>query len=233
MVQSALKAPRRWTASQEILLAADDLMAAGAVEFSEWDLTVATWNRDRVRFGLRGYPQTHPDHKRVMMEIMGKKPTNPVLLGLMEKLRPNTYKLTPRGRAEAARLRDALDGDKGKSNSGTNELYDEVAKFVFQTAFQKWKEDPDEPKRWQDAADFLGVKRGSVSEAHDRLKAVETTLKSAIDWCSKKSVDYLTRGRGDAPIHVKDVWDVMDFLKALKYRFPQNLEGARRLPPKG
>lgn len=233
MVQSALKPARRWTASQEILLAADDLMAAGAVEFSEWDLTVATWNRDRVRFGLRGYAQTYPDHKRVMMEIMGKKPTNPVLLGLMEKLKPNTYRLTPRGRAEAARMRDSLEGGKNKVNTTTNELYDEVARFVFHTSFQKWREDPDEPRRWQDAADFLGVKRGSVSEAHDKLKSVESTLKSAIDWCNKKDVDYLTRGRGDAPIHVKDVWDAMDFLKALKYRFPQNLEGAKKLPQKG
>jgi DNA-binding PadR family transcriptional regulator len=233
MVQSALKPPHRWTASQEILIAADDLMAAGAVEFSEWDLTVATWNRDRLRFGLRGYSQNYPDHKRVMMEIMGKKPTNPVLLALMEKLRPNTYRLTARGRAEAARLRDAIEGNKGKPNTGTNELYDEVAKFVFQTAFQKWKEDPDEPRRWQDAAEFLGIKRSTVAESIEKLKAVETILKSAIDWCSKKDVDYLTRGRGDPPIHIKDVWEVMDFLKALKYRFPQNLELGKKLPQKG
>ena len=100
-----VKVAPRYTAVQMILLAADDVMAQGVSEFSEWDLTVAAWNRDRNRFGLRGYAQTHPDHKRVMMEIMGKKPQNPVTLGLMEKVRPNTYRLTALGQAEAARLR--------------------------------------------------------------------------------------------------------------------------------
>ena len=84
-----VKVAPRYTAVQMILMAADDLMAQGASEFSEWDLTVASWSRDRVRFGLRGYQQTHPDHKRVMMEIMGKKPQNPLHMGLMQKVRPN------------------------------------------------------------------------------------------------------------------------------------------------
>src|SRR5438093_13695669 len=101
-------APRH-TAAQAILLAADDLMAQGASEFTEWDLTIAAWIRDRTRSGLRGYAQDHPDHKGVMMETMGKKPHNPVLLGLMEKVRPNTYRLSPPGRSEAKRLRTGYD----------------------------------------------------------------------------------------------------------------------------
>src|SRR5262245_88680 len=76
---SMLKSAPRYTAAQVILLAAEDLMAQGASEFSEWDLTIASWNRDKKRFGLRGYDQTHPDHKRVMMEIMGRKPQNPMM----------------------------------------------------------------------------------------------------------------------------------------------------------
>src|SRR3954453_22951728 len=94
----------RLTAAQVILLAAEDLMSAGAREFTEWDLTVAAWARDRTRFGLRGYDQKHPDHKRVMMEIMGQKPQNPLALGFMEKIRPNVYRLTPLGRAVSTRL---------------------------------------------------------------------------------------------------------------------------------
>ena len=89
----------RLTAAQVILMAADDLMTGGSREFTEWELTVASWNRDKARFGLRGYDQTYPDHKRVMMEIMGKKPQNPVTLGLMEKIRPNVYRLTARSGA--------------------------------------------------------------------------------------------------------------------------------------
>jgi hypothetical protein len=93
------------TASEIVLLAAADLTSAGNQEFSEWDLTVAAWALDRLRFGLRGYAQSHPDHKRVMMEIMGKKASSPVQQKYLEKTRPNYYRLTPLGKAIAAGLR--------------------------------------------------------------------------------------------------------------------------------
>lgn len=101
---------RRLTAAQIILLAGDDLTNGGVSEFSEWELTVASWKRDPDRFGLRGFKDDYPDHKRVMMEIMGQKPHNPIHLKLMEKIRPNYYKLTPFGREEATRLRNAGPG---------------------------------------------------------------------------------------------------------------------------
>ena len=97
---------QKFTAVQIVLLAADDLTKAGNLEFSEWDLTVAAWSRDRFRFGLRGYAQRYPDHKRVMMEIMGQKPNSPVFRKLFEKVRPNYYRLTPLGKTAAARLAD-------------------------------------------------------------------------------------------------------------------------------
>jgi hypothetical protein len=102
---------RRLTAAQIILLAGEDLTNGGVSEFSEWELTVAAWKRDPDRFGLRGFKESYPDHKRVMMEIMGQKPHNPLQLKLMEKVRPNTYKLTPFGMEEAVRLRTAAPGD--------------------------------------------------------------------------------------------------------------------------
>src|SRR5919204_387302 len=113
----ATVAAPRLTAAQVILMAADDLMTGGSREFTEWELTVASWNRDKARFGLRGYDQTYPDHKRVMMEIMGKKPQNPVTLGLMEKVRPNVYRLTALGQAEAARLRSGGTARSAVSNA--------------------------------------------------------------------------------------------------------------------
>ena len=99
--------PQKLTASETVLLAAADLTAVGNQEFSEWDLTVAAWALDRLRFGLRGYAQTHPDHKRVMMEIMGKKASSPVQQKYLEKTRPNHYRLTPLGKAIAAGLRSS------------------------------------------------------------------------------------------------------------------------------
>jgi hypothetical protein len=108
----ALSEPaRRLTAAQIILMAGEELTNNGLDEFSEWELTVAAWKQDRDRFGLRGFKDEYPDHKRVMMEIMGQKPHNPLQLKLMEKILPNYYKLTSLGRNEATRLRTAAPGD--------------------------------------------------------------------------------------------------------------------------
>jgi hypothetical protein len=75
------------TAAQEILLAANDLSGNGKNEFTEWELTIAAWKRNRNRFGLRGFEERYPDHKRVMMEIMGQsKKDNPIRRRFLEKI---------------------------------------------------------------------------------------------------------------------------------------------------
>lgn len=74
------------TAAQEILLGAFDLAENQYDEFSEWDLTISTWKRNPNRFGCRGYEDEYPDHKRVMMEIMGTtKKDNPLRRGVVRK----------------------------------------------------------------------------------------------------------------------------------------------------
>ena len=93
-----MKVGHSLTAAQEILLAAAELAREGKSAFSEWDLTVATWGRNKNRFGCRGYEDDYPDHKRVMMEIMGKsKKDNPIRRGWIERSRPNFYSLTALG----------------------------------------------------------------------------------------------------------------------------------------
>jgi hypothetical protein len=141
MAQNAV----RLTAAQVIILAAEDITSAGATEFTEWDLTVAAWGRDRTRFGLRGYDQKHPDHKRVMMEIMGQKPQNPLALGFMEKIRPNIYRLTPLGRAVATRLRSS---DPSQSNDEQADFYRLAADLTSHPALVQWRSDPDQPHFW-------------------------------------------------------------------------------------
>ena len=225
---------RRLTAVQMILLAADDLAATGADEFSEWDLTVAAWNRDRARFGLRGYANIHPDHKRVMMEIMGNKASNPILLRFMEKTRPNTYRLTPLGRVEAARLRGLESGTPQKGNS-MRDLYDNVSVFATHPIFARWRDEPAEPEKWKDAAVFLGVKSDKDSEAAERMSSSWTVCRAAIDWCKAQNMDALPQGthRGSPSIHMRDLSELQSFLQALKYRFPDHLEAdvtAKRRP---
>ena len=225
-----LKTAPRYTAAQVILMAADDLMAQGVSEFSEWDLTIASWDRDRRRFGLRGHDQIHPDHKRVMMEIMGRKPQNPVILGLMEKVRPNYYRLTKLGRAEAARMRVGADG-AGKARPSAFDNYDAISRLIGHKAFQRWREDPDEPRRLPDALDFLGAK---LEDAAQRLAAIRDMNQTTISWCSKQNLEFLPKDGGKAypPIPFGDLVDLENFLKALTYRFPQ-IESSKKPKPKG
>jgi len=217
---------RRLTAVQMILLAADDLTTAGTEEFSEWDLTVAAWNRDRQRFGLRGYANVYPDHKRVMMEIMGNKASNPILLRFMEKTRPNHYRLLPLGRVQASHLRSMESGQSLKGNS-MKELYESVAVFANNPIFQRWRDEPAEPEKWKDAAIFLGVKGERPGEASEKHSIAHSLTRAAIDWCKAQHMESLPQStqRGSPAVHMRDLSDLLSFLQALKYRFPDHLDG--------
>jgi hypothetical protein len=216
---------RRLTAVQMILLAADELVTRGREEFSEWDLTVAAWERDRVRFGLRGYQNNYPDHKRVMMEIMGNKASNPILLRFMEKTRPNHYRLTPLGRVEAGRLRGVESGQPQKGNS-MRDLYDNVVAFATHPVFARWRNEPSEPEKWKEAATFLGVKTDKLTEATERYQSAFTITRAAIDWCLAQSMNGLPQGtqRTSPSIPMQELSELQSFLHALKLRFPDHLD---------
>jgi hypothetical protein len=225
---------QKLTASEVVLLAASDLTTAGNHEFSEWDLTVAAWSLDRFRFGLRGYAQSYPDHKRVMMEIMGQKVSSPVQQKYLEKVRPNFYKLTPLGKTAAARLRGGGQAEAKSSNKPVTvkELYETVAAYVGRAEFRRWQDNPEEPRVWDGAASFLGLGKGDKDEPADRLDEIRQSIQDAMDWCKVQEAAFLTRGsgQGGTPIHVRDLADMLDFLQALTYRFPDHLD--RKHAPK-
>lgn len=223
-------AEQKLTAAQIILLAADDLTSAGRHEFSEWDLTVATWSRDRFRFGLRGYQQSYPDHKRVMSEIMGQKASSPVQLKFLEKVRPNFYRMTQLGRSAATRLKTGSPKPSKKPVT-VKELYEAATAYVNRTEFRRWQDNPEEPRDWTGAASFLGlVGKHASADPVERLDEIHGAIRAAIDWCSVQEVAYLTQGagQGGTPIHVRDLADMIDFLQALKYRFPEHLDGPKK-----
>lgn len=216
---------QKLTASESVLLAAADLAAAGNQEFSEWDLTVAAWSRDRQRFGLRGYAQSHPDHKRVMMEIMGKKPSSPLQLKYLEKVRPNHYRLTALGKSVAAGIREGTKPKPATQPVTGRELYDTVSVYVNKPEFKRWQMNPEEPRDWAGAAAFLGL-TGKHTDPISRLKEVRHAVRAAIDWCMGQGAAFLTKGsnQGGMPIHIRDLSEVLDFLVALSFRFPDQLE---------
>lgn len=182
------------TAAQEVLFGAYDLNHVGQSEFSEWDLTVSTWKRNPNRFGCRGYESQYPDHKRVMMEIMGTtKKDNPLRRGWFEKIRPNTYRLTKLGLSEAERLGQTRNAD-GQSNRSPQAIYDSVVPLYRSSVFRKHSKDPEEPRMWLGAASFLQLTKNDPLHVEDRLRATETAIKNAIDWLDEHGTDHIQRG---------------------------------------
>jgi len=94
---------------------------------------------------------------------------------------------------------------------------------VQHSAFLGWREDPDEPRRFADAAAFLGADPRDKLAAADKFREVTKLIRSALGWCNKNDVAYLTKGPNSPhpPIHYRDLADLIDFLQALSYRFPQ------------
>src|SRR5205085_157995 len=117
------------------------LATAGHREFTEWELTVAAWRRDHNRFGLRGFEGQHPDHKRVMMEIMGQtKKDNPVRRRFLEKTKPNYYRLTDLGAAEVTAI-DQKSDSNGSSTRSPGPIYVAIETFVESPPFRAWLKD--------------------------------------------------------------------------------------------
>ena len=232
--------PQKLTASETVLLAAADLTAVGNQEFSEWDLTVAAWALDRLRFGLRGYAQTHPDHKRVMMEIMGKKASSPVQQKYLEKTRPNHYRLTPLGKAIAAGLRSstppaaAVAHNPGKpapkavlptvTRHDVDGALREGRVYVSKPEFRRWQDNPEEPRLGR-RGEVPGTQRHGPAHRSDRAARRSSRRDPGrARLVHRQDTVYLTRGgNAGSPIHVSDLANVLDFLVALTYRFPECL----------
>lgn len=219
------------TASEEIVLAADDLTREGRSVFSEWDLTVATWRRDKNRFGCRGYESDYPDHKRVMKEIMNpSNRNNPLRRSLIERVRPNHYQMTTLGRAEAARLRARLAPGAVTARSPAD-LYDVIEGLVRHRSFTMWRENPEEPRSWLGAAAFLGLSKNDADELHDRLRRIEDATRGALDWMAEAGLEEITRGPtggGSGPIARDTVEALRKFSRVLQERFETQMAAIRK-----
>ena len=218
-----------FTAAQEVLLAALTLNQEGRREFSEWDLTVAVWRRDRNRFGCRGYEDLYPDHKRVMMEIMGKtKRDNPVVRGWFEKVRANYYRMTSLGVAEAERLIHLSDGVTATPRSA-EPLYDSVTRYLGHAVFQAHLKNADEPRTWLGAASFLGLARYTPEALDKQLRMVKEAAERSLEWMKQSGQETLTRGPvgGGVQITRADLEKLRAFVAVLEQRFEVQFKSIR------
>ena len=214
------------TAAELILLAAAALPEAGRQEFSEWDLTVAAWKLDASRFGCRGYEDVYPDHKRVMMEIMSrKKKDNPLRRGWMEKVRPNHYRVTPLGVAEAQRISQS--DPSASASPSPHAVYDAIVRYVEHPVFRRYLTSHDEPKSWVSAASFLNLNQMTAIELDDSLRSAAGAAHAALRWFEDSGHETLRRGGGGRSILKAEVDDLPEFLQALEDRFAAQMEAIR------
>lgn len=225
-----MKKNNKITAAQEILLAASDLASTGKSEFSEWDLTVAAWRRSKNRFGCRGYEDLYPDHKRVMMEIMSKaKQDNPIRQGLLEKVRPNYYRITSLGLAESQRVLKDSDGSHVATRSA-QPVYDAIAPYVFHPAFRKFLEDASEPRTWLEAEAFLNLTKSDAGHLMDCLTKVKNAIQQASSWVVENKQEFLRSGvsGGKKAIKRLEIQKLPEFLNTLETRFKIQMDAIRR-----
>jgi hypothetical protein len=220
----------RLTAVQEILFGARDLDQAGSKEFTEWDLTVATWKRNPNRFGSRGYEDQYPDHKRVMMEIMGTtKKDNPIRRGWLEKTRANHYRLTDIGRSEAGRLSEVRETGY-KSHRSPQPIYDAVSPLYRHPVFRKYCSDSEEPRIWLGAASFLGLTSNQAQHVEDRRNATRTAITNALAWLEETKADSFRRGvsGGEEGVSRESLLKLKEFLDVIETRFANQFEAIKR-----
>jgi hypothetical protein len=224
-----MPAPVHVTAAEAILLAAAQHTGWASAEFSEWDLTVSAWKGDKNRFGCRGYEESYPDHKRVMMEVMGGRKDNPVRRGWMERTRPNHYKLTPLGLADAERIARRA-GRAPETRRSAQPVYDALEPYVFHRVFLDHKRDPEEPRTWLGAAAFLGLPHATAEALHDSIRAIETAVQRGDDWFRENRTDTLRRGPvgGSRAITVIDLAKLRRFLRVLQERFQGQMAALRQ-----
>src|SRR6266487_3654744 len=101
-MKSTSRGEGRISLRQQVMLAALDCSDGNLDKtFTAEDLLLAAWKRDPLAWGLRGYEHTHPDSERIYVEldrasVKGRNVRGGFAgLGLLEKVRQRTYRLTP------------------------------------------------------------------------------------------------------------------------------------------
>ena len=187
-------------------------------------------------------PRRHPDHKRVMMEIMGKKASSPVQQKYLEKTRPNYYRLTPLGKAIAAGLRSdprtpaaAAAPTPGKpAAEGRAPDRDALARRGALREGRALREQARVPPlAGQPRGTARLGRRGEVpgAQRHGYRRSIRSSgwkrsaprSRPRFDWCNAQDTVYLTRGgNAGSPIHVSDLANVLDFLVSPDLPLPRS-----------
>lgn len=213
---------------QQVLLAA--LQCSGGdlnKTFTAEDLLLSAWRRDPGAWGLRGHEDKHPDSEKIYKEldrvsVHGRNLRGGMAsLGLLEKVRQRTYRLTPAGLASVSELEEVEPAFKGMAERS---LADAVATILSHPVFREWQKNSGNPKYFRDAGHFWGVAPGTPpSVIRTRIANIDNTLQRSMALLDKKNVGEIMSRHGRALFDRQDILRAMDFHKTLKERFGRDL----------
>ena len=221
----------RLTAAQEVLVAAANIYDETGNDFTEWDLSVASWVLNRNRFGCRGYEDQYPDHKRVMAEILGTtKKDNPVRHGWLRKVRPNHYEITSLGLAEARRLRSSANGGiEDSSPRAAQELYDALQPYIFSETFREWLVDEEASVNWIKTQVFIRLRHINATALEDSLRSLRSAVKLGLEHLNATEQRGFRRGSegGGKFISREEIERLPMFLDHLEEKFKPQMDAIR------
>ena len=136
------------------------------------------WARDPRSWGLRGYELQHPDSEKIRVEIdRANVKGGMVGLGLFEKFRQRTYRLTPSGLLAASEIQEA---DPSTRAMAERTLADAIKDIISHPVFISWTKDSSTPKYFRDAGHFWGIAPGTPpSVITARIRDTDQTLSRA------------------------------------------------------
>lgn len=221
--------PARATLRQQVLLAAVDCSHGDLTkEFTAEDLLLAAWKRDPYTWGLAGHETDHPDSEKIYTELdrvsVGGRNVRGglVAIGLFEKVRRRTFKLTPMGLTQASSVTGADPTVRAKAE---RKVADAIAAIVSHPVFRDWLRDPALPKRFRDAGHFWGVAPGTPpSVIRRRITEVDKTLDSAVMLLDEGGTDEASTRHGKTLFDRKDIERAKEFHATMKQRFARDLE---------
>lgn len=213
---------------QHVLLAALDCSGGDLNKtFTAEDLLLSAWTHDPLAWGLRGHEREHPDSERIYTEldrasVRGSNVRGGLVgLGLFQKVRQRTYRLTAAGLAAASAVAGAAPNARGKAERA---LADSVAAILSHPVFRLWLKDPSLPRNFRDAGHFWGVAPGTPpSVIRARIRDVDTALDAAASFLESKDMESVASQHGRALFDRVDILRAKDFQSTLRSRFAKDL----------
>ncbi len=191
--------------------------------FSSEELLVAAWRRDPASWGLRGYEREYPDSNRIHRELDSRGKGNQGLVGagLLERVRPRIYRLTPKGLAAATSASTA----DPEARERTDRIFEgEIKRILEHPTFVSWLKDPASPAHFRDVGYFWGLAPGTPPKvARQRVRSTEDTLRAALELLERRGVTEVGDRQGRLLFDAADVKRGLDFHKAMKDRFQRDL----------